>query len=137
MGTAGYVKEGTDFYRDFNTDMATVCRAVKICPASASRFSNFLTREKNAEKILDYLEEIIIQDYNYEISESIDEIKKAIGKIEKSWNEYQRKENALEKYRRHYGVNRKQTIPIKIMSEEVLKNVLSERINTSIKAKRK
>lgn len=138
MGETIYIKDkGKNFYRDFNTDIATVSRAVNLCPATVTKFVEMRTRDVPTEKIADYLEEIIIQDYNYEISQSIDEITTAICKIEKSWNEYERKENILDKYRKNYGIARKKTVPARLMVKDMLKEMLNDYIKTPIKAKRK
>lgn len=112
------------FFNDFNTDITTVSRATGISRPAVTRMVALRSETENTEKIVEYLEEINKQDYDYVINECIDEIRKVFNKVKNAWADYERKEKILEQYRCKYRIKRKQPMAARRKVKEILQIAL-------------
>lgn len=116
--------EAKAFYNDFNTSIADVSKAVGMARATVTKLVDERTNMLSTEKIVDYLEEVNLQDYNYSISECTEELRQLLKKIREAWNDYERKEEILKKYRSKYGLQRKQPMAVRMKVKDVVKRAV-------------
>lgn len=116
--------EAKAFYNDFNTSIADVSRAVGMARATVTKLVDDRTNMLSTEKIVDYLEEANLQDYNYSISECTEELRQLLKKIREAWNDYERKEEILKKYRSKYGLQRKKPMAVRMKVKDVVKRAV-------------
>lgn len=113
--------EAKAFYNDFNTSISDVSKAVGMARATVTKLVDERTNMLSTEKIVDYLEEVNLQDYNYSISECTEELRQLLKKIREAWNDYERKEEILKKYRSKYGLQRKKPMAVRMKVKDVVK----------------
>ncbi len=116
--------EAKAFYNDFNTSIADVSKAVGMARATVTKLVDERTNMLSTEKIVDYLEEVNLQDYNYSISECTEELRQLLKKIREAWNDYERKEEILKKYRSKYGLQRKKPMAVRMKVKDVVKRAV-------------
>lgn len=125
MDKKNYVSvEAKEFYKDFNTSIADVSKAVGLARATVTKLVDERTNMRSTERIVDYLEEINLQDYNYSIGEYTVELRQLLKKIKEAWDDYERKEEVLKKYRRKYGLQRKKSLAVRMKVKDVLKKAV-------------
>lgn len=126
MKEHGYVSyttcgiDATEFYREFNVTISGVSRATGTCRESVSKVPIHGASKPNTEKIVAYLEEVSIDDYQFAVKECKESILHALRTLENEWQKYGRKEKVLENYRSSYQIPRKRDMAEK----ETLWNVL-------------
>lgn len=116
--------EAKAFYNDFNTSIADVSKAVGMARATVTKLVDERTNMLSTEKIVDYLEEVNLQDYNYSVSECTEELRQLLKKIREAWNDYERKEEILKKYRSKYGLQRKKPMAVRMKIKDVVKRAV-------------
>jgi len=100
--------DATEFYKDFGVSMRAVSMATGVSRNSVSRVSIGHADKQNTEKVIQYLEYVSVNNMN-----------RAISKLEEAWNDYERRENILNAYCQQHGVPRKK-VPIKKIERNVL-----------------
>lgn len=101
--------EGIDskqFYKEFGTNILRIHQDTGIDRAVLCRMPANRTNKKSTEKIVAYLEKLNIEEYNHQIDVCRNEIKKSINNVESAWDEYERKERELDKFRQKYEIER-------------------------------
>ena len=116
--------EAKAFYNDFNTSIADVSKAVGMARATVTKLVDERTNMLSTEKIVDYLEEVNLQDYNYSVSECTEELRQLLKKIREAWDDYERKEEILKKYRSKYGLQRKKPMAVRMKIKDVVKRAV-------------
>lgn len=124
-----YSAHGVDtqkFYEEFNVTIAGVSRVTGASRASVTRMVIYRASEQNTEKIVQYLEEISIEDYVCTIQQCRDELKKFMEKVREAWFAYEKKEKILDQYRYMYGIKRRKMPAKRVTIWEMLRMVVKK-----------
>lgn len=122
-----YSSHGVDtkkFYDEFCATIVDVSRATGASRASVTRMAVEHASRQNTEKIVLYLEEISMEDYNFTIQQCTDELKDVIEKVKEAWKAYEKKEKILDKYRYKYGIKRRKMMSRRVTIWEILRRVI-------------
>lgn len=95
-----------DFYKKFDTCLASASRATGVSCKSASRVPIKRASKENTQKIVYYLEEVSIKYYLDAIKTCEQDIEQALGRVEEAWKSYQDKERMLDEFRIKYEIPR-------------------------------
>ena len=85
----------TKFYKKFDVTISGVSRATGTHRESVSKIPIDGASKQNTEKIIVYLEEVSVDDYDYAIQQCKREIIEALRGLEEAWQNYQKKEEIL------------------------------------------
>lgn len=118
--------DSRQFYKEFGTNILRVHQDTGIDRAVLCRMPANRTNRKSTEKIVGYLEKISIEEYNHQLDACRDEIKKSVSNVQSAWEDYERKERELDKFRQKYGIERTMKRGEKKNGYEILKELLEK-----------
>lgn len=127
---AGYVSINSDgidakeIFKRFNTTIFNVSVATGINRAAVTRTMLNKAAPHNIEKVVLYLEEISANDYEFDVKECEERLKKSIEDLQEAWNAYERRECELDEFRKKYGFKRRKERKRKIVVCEMIQRVL-------------
>lgn len=125
-GYISYASHGInakEFYNDFEVSIAGISRATNISRASATRMVAKHASRKNTQKIVLYLEEISIEDYNYTLQQCKKDLKNILIRVKDAWIAYEKKEAILNEYRNEYGIVRKKEMVERVTIWKLLRSL--------------
>lgn len=118
---AAYGIDAKKFYDEFEVSIQGTSRATGISRASVTRMVAEHASPQNTQKIIWYLEEVSIEDYNRSIEQCRKELKDILMKANAAWQAYQKKEAILNKYRVKYKIARKMEMASQVTAWNLLR----------------
>ena len=112
------------FFHQFNVNILGISRACDISRSSISKMPSFRAAGSSTRRIVEYLEEVSIEDYAYTLDCCREELAQALKKIDKAWEQYEEKERILDEYRLKYGIDRKLSYATYVPADTLLEEVI-------------
>lgn len=101
-----YGFSATDFYKKFNVNIKGVSEALGVCRETVSKIPVGEVSMESKEKIITYLEDICIEDYEAAVRQYQEDIILAAENLERAWDSYEAKKKILSDYREKYKMQK-------------------------------